>query len=131
MMTTPTIAARLQKKFILMTHDSALQASVQAVVPEGWEMVATLDLDSLGGFEQVLLYRFVFLDLESLTDDFDPQDAIRKIRMELMLNVAIFCFGGCEDERDQARLNRADRFFEHDEMPARLPQFCHQYRWGE
>ncbi len=130
-MTQPTIAARLQRKFILMTNDAALQASVQAAVPEGWEMVATLDLDALGGFDQVLLYRFIFLDLDTLTDDFDPQDAIRKIRMELMLNVAIFCFGGSDDERDQARLNRADRFFERDEMVARLPQFCHQYRWGE
>lgn len=130
-MTQPTIAARLQRKFILMTHDAALQAGMQAAVPEGWEMVTTLDLDELGGFDQILLYRFIFLDLDTLTDDFDPQDAIRKIRMELMLNVAIFCFGGSDDERDQARLNRADRFFEHDEMVERLPQFCHQYRWGE
>lgn len=130
-MTSPTIAARLQRKFILMTHDAALQASMQAAVPEGWEMVASLDLDALGGFEQILLYRFIFLDLDTLTDDFDPQDAIRKIRMELMLNVAIFCFGGSDDERDQARLNRADRFFDRHEMLERLPQFCHQYRWGE
>jgi hypothetical protein len=130
-MTTPTIAARLQRKFILMTHDAALQASMQAAVPEGWEMVVTLDLDGLGGFEQILLYRFIFLDLDALTDDFDPQDAIRKIRMELMLNVAIFCFGGSDDERDQARLNRADRFFDRGEMLERLPQFCHQYRWGD
>lgn len=130
-MTTPTIAARLQRKFVLMTHDTVLQASIQAAVPEGWDMVVTLDLDELGGFEQILLYRFIFLDLDALTDDFDPQDAIRKIRMELMLNVAIFCFGGSDDERDQARLNRADRFFDRGEMLERLPQFCHQYRWGD
>lgn len=130
-MTEPTIAARLQRKFILMSNDAALHAAVQTAVPEGWEMVATLDLDSLGTFDQILLYRFIFLDLDTLTDDFDPQDAIRKVRMELMLNVAIFCFGGSDDERDQARLNRADRFFDRDEAADRLAQFCHQYRWGE
>jgi hypothetical protein len=130
-MTEPTIAARLQRKFILMSNDTALHTALQAALPEGWEMVATLDLDSLGSFDQILLYRFIFLDLDTLTDDFDPQDAIRKVRMELMLNIAIFCFGGSADERDQARLNRADRFFERDEAVVRLPQFCHQYRWGE
>ncbi|WP_124950091.1 hypothetical protein [Sulfuriferula thiophila] len=130
-MTEPTIAARLQRKFILMSNDPALHEALQAALPEGWEMVATLDLDSLGTFDQILLYRFIFLDLDTLTDDFDPQDAIRKVRMELMLNVAIFCFGGSQDERDQARLNRADRFFEREEASERLLQFCHQYRWGE
>lgn len=130
-MTEPTIAARLQRKFILMSNDATFHDAVQAAVPEGWEMVATLDLDSLGTFDQILLYRFIFLDLDALTDDFDPQDAIRKVRMELMLNVAIFCFGGSEDERDQARLNRADRFFDRHEAVDRLAQFCHQYRWGE
>ena len=130
-MTEPTIAARLQRKFILMSNDPALHDALQAALPEGWEMVTTLDLDSLGTFDQILLYRFIFLDLDTLTDDFDPQDAIRKVRMELMLNVAIFCFGGSQDERDQARLNRADRFFEREEVAERLLQFCHQYRWGE
>ena len=130
-MTEPTIAARLQRKFILMSNDAALHDALQAVTPEGWEMVSTLDLDSLGTFDQILLYRFIFLDLDTLTDDFDPQDAIRKVRMELMLNLAIFCFGGSDDERDQARLNRADRFFDRGEAGERLLQFCHQYRWGE
>ena len=130
-MTQPTIAARLQRKFILMSNDTALHDALQAALPEGWEMVSTLDLDSLGSFDQILLHRFIFLDLDTLTDDFDPQDAIRKVRMELMLNVAIFCFGGSDDERDQARMNRADRFFERDEAVTKLALYCHQYRWGE
>lgn len=130
-MSEPTIAARLQRKFILMSNDAALHDALLAATPEGWDMVATLDLESLGSFDQILLYRFIFLDLDCLTDDFDPQDAIRRVRMEWMLNVAIFCFGGSNDERDQARLNRADRFFERDEAVPRLAQFCHQYRWGE
>lgn len=130
-MSEPTIAARLQRKFILMSNDAALHDALQAALPEGWQMVATLDLESLGTFDQILLYRFIFLDLDCVTDQFDPQDAIRQVRMEWMLNVAIFCFGGSDDERDQARLNRADRFFERDEAVARLEQFCHQFRWGE
>lgn len=130
-MSQPTIAARLQRKFILMSNDAQLAAQLRAQLPQGWQMVETLDLDSLGGFEDILLHRFIFLDLDALTDDFDPQDAIRKVRMELMLNVPIFCFGGSQDERDQARLNRADRFFERGEVVERVGQFCHQYRWGE
>ena len=130
-MTEPTIAARLQRKFIVMSNDAAFHEALLTAAPEGWEMVATLDLESLGTFDKILMYRFIFLDLECLTDDFDPQDAIRQVRMEWMLNIAIFCFGGSDDERDQARLNRADRFFERDEAVIRLGQFCHQYRWGE
>ena len=130
-MSQPTIEARLQRKFILMSNDAGIAAQLRAQLPPGWQMVETLDLDSLGEFQDILLHRFIFLDLDTLTDDFDPQDAIRQVRMELMLNVPIFCFGGSPDERDQARLNRADRFFERAEVVERVGQFCHQYRWGE
>ena len=130
-MSQPTIEARLQRKFILMSNDAGIAVQLRAQLPPGWQMVETLDLDSLGEFHDILLHRFIFLDLDTLTDDFDPQDAIRQVRMEWMLNVPIFCFGGSQDERDQARLNRADRFFERDEVVERVEQFCHQYRWGE
>ncbi len=128
-MSEPTIAARLQHKLLLLTNDATLRDGLQHALPDGWVMHATLDLDSLGSFEQLLLYRFAFLDLDCLTDTFDPQDAIRKVRMEWLLNVPIFCFGGSADERDAARLNRADRFFERDEAAERLIQYCHQFRW--
>ncbi|MES2406100.1 MAG: hypothetical protein V4528_02100 [Pseudomonadota bacterium] len=130
-MSQPTIEARLLRKFILMSNDADVAAQLRSHLPPGWQMAETLDLESLGEFHDVLLHRFIFLDLDTLTDDFDPQDAIRQVRMEWMLNVPIFCFGGSHDERDQARLNRADRFFERDEVVARVEQFCHQYRWGE
>lgn len=130
-MSQPTIEARLQRKFILMSNDAGIAAQLRAQLPPGWQMVETLDLDSLGEFQDILLHRFIFLDLDTLTDDFDPQDAIRQVRRALMLNVAIFCFGGSQDERDQARLNRADRCFERAEVVERVGQFCHQYRWGE
>ena len=130
-MSQPTIAARMQRKFIAMSGDASWLATLRSALPEGWQMVETLELDSLGEFQDILLHRFIFLDLDTLTETFDPQDAIRAVRMELMLNVPIFCFGGSQDERDQARLNRADRFFEQEEAAARLGLFCHQYRWGE
>ena len=128
-MSAITIAARLEKKLILMSRDEALKARLREVLPEGWTMVETLDLASLGEFQDILVYRFMLLDLDALSEDFDPQDQIRAVRMDMMLNLPIFCFGGSADERDAARLNRADRFFEREEMAQRLPQFCAQYAW--
>ena len=49
--------------------------------------------------------------------------------MELMLNVPIFCFGGVADVRDEARLSRADRFFEREEIVEKMQLFCKQYQW--
>jgi len=128
-MSKPTIAARMQHKMIMMTDDVALCTAVQAALPEGWQMLATVDLDRFDNFSELLLYRFVFLDLDLLTDTFDPQDVLRKIRMEWMLNVPVFCMGGQPEERDEARLNRADRFFERDEVVQRVLQYCGQFGW--
>ncbi len=128
-MSAITIAARLEKKLVLMSRDEALKARLREVLPEGWTMVEALDLASLGEFQDILIYRFMLLDLDALSEDFDPQDQIRTVRMDMMLNLPIFCFGGSADERDAARLNRADRFFEREEMVRRLPQFCAQYAW--
>lgn len=128
-MSAITIAARLEKKLILMSRDEVLKARLREALPEGWTMAETLDLASLGEFQDILLYRFLLLDLDALDDDFDPQEVIRTVRMELMLNLPVFCFGGSADERDAARLNRADRFFEREEMVQRLLQFCAQYAW--
>lgn len=124
-----TIAARLEKKLIVMSRDEPLKSRLCAALPAGWTLVESLDLGGLGEFQDILLYRFLLLDLDALDEDFDPQDVIRAVRMDMMLNLPIFCFGGSTDERDAARLNRADRFFERDEMVERLAQFCAQYAW--
>lgn len=50
--------------------------------------------------------------------------------MDLMLNIAIFCFGGTAEARDDARLSRADRFFERAEIATKLALFCEQFGWG-
>ncbi|MGH8672653.1 MAG: hypothetical protein ACREUA_11585, partial [Burkholderiales bacterium] len=126
----PSVEARLKRKFILMGGDHALSARLRDALPDGWEMVQSGDLDELGGFQDILLYRFILLDLDEV-QAFDPQQVIRTVRMEMMLNVAIFCFGGGPQMRDEARLNRADRFFGREEIVEKMPEFCHQYRWGD
>ena len=129
-MSAPTIASRLQRRFIVMSGDDALAAALRAALPEGWRMVQTNDLNDLGGFQEVLQHRFILLDLDA-GEALDPLETIRAVRMEMMLNVPIFCFGGSAEMRDEARLARADRFFERAEMVGRTRQFCDQYGWGE
>lgn len=129
-MAIPTVDARRQRKFIVMSTDQSVMENLRNNLPEGWQMAETPDLDELGEFQDILLYRFILLDLDDY-EAFDPLDVIRKVRMELMLNVPIFCFGGEPDVRDQARLSRADRFFERDEIVEKMTLYCHQYRWGD
>lgn len=129
-MAKPTIAARLQRKYVVMSGDDSIVARLGAATPEGWEIVAAHELAELGEFQDVLLYRFLLLDLDEEIR-FDPIDVVRELRNELMLNIAIFCFGGSLDLRDEARLNRADRFFEREEIVEKMLLYCHQYRWGE
>lgn len=112
-----------------MSDDDALVAELRAALPEGWSMVQANDLSEIGGFEEVLQHRFILLDLDA-TAAFDPLDVIRQARGEMMLNIAILCFGGTPEERDRARLARADRFFDRREIAGRLAAFCEQFGWG-
>ena len=127
-MAAPAIEARLQRKFIVMTRDAGLLSALRAALPEGWKMVEVLDLGEIGAFQDILLYRFILLDLDESVA-FDPVKTIRKVRMEYMLNVPVFCFGGTAEARDEARLARADRFFGRAEIAEKLPLFCAQHGW--
>ena len=128
-MAQPTIKRRLERKFIVMTRDEALLAALRAQLTPEWELVPVLDLAALGEWNDILLYRFLLLDLDE-TDAFDPIDVIRAIRMEYMLQIAVFCFGGDRDVRDEMRLARADRFYERGQIAQMLPEFLRQYGWG-
>lgn len=128
-MSEPTIERRLQRRFVLMSTDGDMVQRLQRWVPEGWEMVTVTDVDDLGDWHELLLYRFLLLDLDEI-DAFDPLDVIRVIRTQYQINLAVFCFGGDEDLQDEMRLSRADRFFSRDEIADRLPQFLEQYGWG-
>lgn len=127
-MAEPTIAARLQRKYAVISTDDAMVERLRAATPQGWAMVHAQHLHQLGEFQDVLLHRFLLLDLDSA--EADPIETVHEIRTELMLNIAIFCFGGLEELRDEARLNRADRFFERSEIVDKMLLYCDQYRWG-
>lgn len=128
-MSQPTIERRLQRKYIAMTADPAMREQLAAATPEGWEQVNLTDLEDLGDWHEVLLYRFILLDLDEV-DAFDPLDIIRILRTQFQINVPVFCFGGDEDIQDEMRLARADRFFSREEMLEMLPRFFEQYGWG-
>lgn len=128
-MAEPTIERRLQRKFILMTRDETMRQALAAQVPEDWEMVCVSELEAIGDWHEILLYRFLLLDLDEI-DAFDPLDIIHLLRREYMLNIAVFCFGGDVEIRDEMRMARADRFFEREEIVAMLPAFLQQYGWG-
>lgn len=127
-MASPTIESRRRRRFLLLSSDQALAADLRGALAEGWEMTVATDVDALGGFEQILQYRFLLLDLDDAA--FDPLATIEHLRRDLMLNIAIVCLGGAKATRDAARLARADRFFERAEAVERMRQFCAQYGWG-
>lgn len=127
-MAEPTVTRRLQRKFILMSTDAEMRARLAALVPDGWEMDVVRDLDEIGGWSDILLYRFMLLDLDDPQIS-DPVQIMRDLRTQHMLQIAVFCFGGGGDLRDEMRLNRADRFFERAEISVRLPQLLQQFAW--
>lgn len=127
-MAGPTIAARLKRRFLLMTTDEALREALRACVPADWEMAAITSLDEAGEWNEILLYRFLLLDLDE-TRAFDPIDVIRTLRMEYLLQIAVLCFGGDADIQDEMRMSRADRFYTRDQIVTVLPQFLAQYGW--
>lgn len=127
-MTEPTVEGRLARRFIVMSGDPAFPEALRRELPPGWQMAPVRSLDEVGEFQDVLLCRFILLDLDQ-APGFDPVEVIRQVRMDMQLNIAIFCFGGDAATRDAARLARADRFFERGEMVERMKLFCHQYRW--
>lgn len=127
--TSPTIEKRLRRRWILMSADEAMARRLREATPPGWEMVRATDLEAVGPWHEILLHRFLVLDLDE-AEAFDPLDVIYLIRREHMLNIPVFCFGGDEALREEMRLARADRFFSRDEMVAMLARFCEQYGWG-
>lgn len=127
-MTELSIAERLKRKFLLFSNDEATIQAIAATLPEQWSMVAINDLEAMGDWHEVLLHRFVLLDLDEI-DSFDPLDIIRTIRMKYMINTPVFCFGGDQDIQDEMRIARADRFFSREELPNRMAGFYTSLGW--
>lgn len=124
----PSITDRMRKRFIVVSSDVDLNAAIAAATPAGWEMVAVTDLEDLGAWQEILLHRFLLLNLDDAVVD-DPVGLVDSIRREYQLNIAIFCIGGDQEQRDVARMARADRFFGREETLARLPEFFAQFGW--
>jgi len=121
----PTIAARLARKLVLLTADEALGERLEQALPQSWKISRVRRIGELGEFQEVLLHRFVLLDLDAP----GALETIGEIRGDMMLNIPIFCLGGDQARRDAARLARADRFFARDEIAAMLPKLCQQFAW--
>jgi len=129
-MAEPTITERLIRKYAVMTTDQTMIEKLKAKTPSAWHCRVVTDLEQLGEWHEVLLHRFLLLDLDEI-DAFDPIDVIHILRREFQINIGVFCFGGDDDIQDEMRLARADRFFGREEMAERLPEFIRQYDWGE
>ena len=127
-MAAPTVDSRLKRRCIVMSTDDTLVDRLRSRLPEDWTLVATTDLAEVGAFDDVLQFRFMLLDLDN-PELLDPVDVLRQVRGDMMLNIPVFCFGGTRELRDQARLARADRFFERVEVADRLVVFCEQFGW--
>jgi CheY-like chemotaxis protein len=123
----PTIASRLQRRFVLMSGDAALAAALAAALPERWTMTRATALDDIGSFADILQHRFLLLDLDDPA--FDPLETLTTLRTELALNIPVLTLGGDRARRDAARLARADRFFDRDEVVEVMRRFCEQYAW--
>lgn len=126
-MAQPTVASRLERRFLLVSSDAGLAGTLEAGLPEHWQITCTTDPASMGGFAEILQHRFMLLDLDD--PKIDALEVIDAVRRELMLNIAILCLGGDTAQRDAARLARADRFFERDAAVTVMRQFCNQYDW--
>jgi hypothetical protein len=127
-MAAPTIESRLNRRCIVMSTDAALVAALRSRLPEGWTMLVATDLTDVGGFEDVLQNRFILLDLD-VKDAFDPSEVLQQVRGDMMLNIAVFCFGGTPPAQEQARRARADRIFKRTEITGKLTAFCEQFGW--
>jgi hypothetical protein len=120
-----SVAQRLARRLVLVSGDETLAERLERALPESWRLSRARAIGEIGEFQDVLLHRFVLVDLDSV----GALEAIEEIRGEMMLNVPIFCFGGDAAARDAARRARADRFFGREEITALLPKLCEQFAW--
>lgn len=110
-----------------MTTDPDLLRAIGAALPEGWRVQQAASFDGIGDFDEVLQHRYLLLDLDATT--FDPLEIIREARVELMLNIPIFGFGGDAGMRAAAMQGRADRCFDRAAIADRIAAYCVEFGW--
>ena len=123
----PTIKRRMQPGIIVVSTDAALAEELRSEAGEDWRMLVVNGIDEAGDWSDVLLYRFIIMDLENGPPD--PPEEIRRIRQELMINTPVFGVGGSDDIRGRARQEGGDRFFDRDQARAHLPDLLAAFGW--
>ncbi len=124
----PSIDDRLKKRVLWIGSDQELVADARSVLPEGWQLNSGGSLGDFGEWQDILLYRFLVLDLDAELAE-DPVEIVDTVRREYQINIPIFCYGGRPDQRAAARSAGADRFFERSEILLRLQDFVRQFGW--
>lgn len=127
-MPVPTIESRLQRRALMLSPRCGVVDALRAIFPAGWALECAVDPADVGGFEDVLQFRMVLVDLD-LARGWDPVGSIATIRTDMLLNVPVLCFGGDEQARDAARRMGADRFFDFDGLVRHIPEFCTRLGW--
>ncbi|MEF8792796.1 hypothetical protein [Thiohalorhabdus sp.] len=125
----PTINRRLQPGFIIVTTDESLVRELQGVAGDDWEVLAVAAIEDAGEWNEILLYRFILLDLDSCAGD--PAEQVRSLRQESMVNTPVIGVGGTKEEANRVRPQGADRFFARDEIADTLPDFLAALGWGK
>ncbi len=119
----PTIADRLRRRVLVMSPDAGLAAAVRDRLPADWDVEGGADPEALGPWHELLLYRFMVLDLEG-QGAYDPLEVLEMLRLEHQINLPVFCVGGDETLRGEAIAARADRAFDREELLEMLPRIA-------
>ncbi|MFP4561630.1 MAG: hypothetical protein ACLFRB_04830 [Thiohalorhabdus sp.] len=126
-MSQPTISRRLQPGFIIVTTDDAIARELKEAAGEDWQVEVVPAIEDAGEWNEILLYRFILLDLEQGAGD--PVEQLQRIRREYMINTPVLAFGGDKATWDRVRPEGADRLFERSEITAKLPEFMEALGW--
>jgi hypothetical protein len=124
----PTIQRRLQPSFIVVSTDDDLIERMHAAAGE-WKVTVVPVIDEVGDWSQILLYRFIFFDLDHNGEEAAQQ--VERLRMQHMVNVPAFGVGGTQEQRDEARKAGCDRFFDRADAEPELAALQESLGWGK
>ncbi|MCE5387933.1 MAG: hypothetical protein K0041_05060, partial [Acidithiobacillus sp.] len=113
---------------IWMGGDAEILAGARTLLPKEWSLTEAASLEEFSDWQEILLHRFLVLNLEEGAVE-EPVEVVLQVRQEYQLNIPIFCYGGNQEIRMEARSARADRFFEREEILEKLPDFLRQFSW--
>ncbi len=124
-MSAPTIADRLRRRVVVLSPDPTLADQVAVGLGEGWEVERLEDPEALGEWHELLLRRFLVLDLDGGV--YDPLEVVERIRLEYQINLPVFCVGGDQVLRGEVIASRADRALDREAFLELLPKIAAQF----